>query len=406
MEVLSQDVKYALRTLRRDKAFAIFAILIAGLGVGASCTVFSVVNTLLIHKLPFKDPDRLAWVANNNDETNDMSGKTSQVDHFKDLRDKTQSFSEMAAYFAFYGVGDAKLIEGGQPERLTSVPVSENFFPLLGVEPQLGRQFSDDEAKFNGPHAVMLSDAIWRNKFGADPHIVGRALDFDGGQKTVVGILPAWFDFSTIFTPGSGVDMFECFPLTPETNKWGNTLAIVGRLKPGVTAQQAQAEATVLAKLQVQAHIKDRNSFDPKVSMLAKHVSGRLRPALFVLAAAVGVVMLIVCANLSNLLLARGTTRQKEIAIRATLGAGKMRLVRQMLTESLILSFCGAIVGLILAFIWNSACWLTSLRSVFLCSAKYAYRWHGASVYVARCGCDGIGLRAIAGVAGARPAST
>ena len=201
--------------------------------MGASCTVFSVVNTLLIHKLPFKDPDHLTWIANNTDETNDMSGKTSQVDHFKDLRDKTQSFSEMAAYFAFYGVGDAKLIEGGEPERLTSVPVSENFFPLLGVEPVLGRQFSDDEAKFNGPHAVMLSDAIWRNKFGADPHIVGRALDFDGGQKTVVGILPASFDFSTIFTPGSRVDIFECFPLTPETNKWGNTLAIVGRLKPG-----------------------------------------------------------------------------------------------------------------------------------------------------------------------------
>jgi len=350
LEVLSQDVKYALRTLRRDKAFAIFAILIAGLGVGASCTVFSVVNTLLIHKLPFKDPERLAWIANHDDATNDMSGKTSQVDHFKDLRDKNQSFSEMAAYFAFYGVGDAKLIEGGEPERLTSVPVSENFFPLLGVEPQLGRQFSGDEAKFNGPRAVMLSDGIWRRKFGADPHIVGRSLDFDGGAKTVVGVLPAWFDFSTVFTPGSRVDVFECFPLTPETNKWGNTLAIVGRLKPGVSVQQAQAEATVLAKLQSEAH-KERNDFDPKVSMLTEHVSGRLRPALFVLAASVGVVMLIVCANLSNLLLARGTTRQKEIAIRATLGAGKMRLIRQMLTESLILSFCGAIVGLILAFI-------------------------------------------------------
>jgi len=210
----------------------------------------------------------------------------------------------------------------------------------------------------------MLSDTIWRTKFGADPHIVGRALDFDGGQKTVVGILPASFDFSTIFTPGSRVDIFECFPLTPETNKWGNTLAIVGRLKPGVGVQQAQAESTVLAKLQTEAH-KERNSFDPKVSMLTQHVSGRLRPALFVLAAAVGVVMLIVCANLSNLLLARGTTRQKEIAIRATLGAGKMRLVRQMLTESLILSFCGAIVGLILALIGTRVLarltWLDSL---------------------------------------------
>ena len=151
-------MKYALRTLRRDKAFAIFAILIAGLGVGASCTVFSVVNTILIHKLPFKDPEQLAWIANHDDATNDMSGKTSQVDHFKDLRDKSQSFSDMAAYMAFYGVGDAKLIEGGEPERLTSVPVSQNFFPLLGVEPQLGRQFNEDEAKFNGPGAVMLGD--------------------------------------------------------------------------------------------------------------------------------------------------------------------------------------------------------------------------------------------------------
>ncbi len=350
LEVLSQDVKYAFRTLRRDKGFAIFAILIAGLGVGASCTVFSVVNTILIHRLPFKDPEQLAWVANHDDATNDMSGRTSQVDHFKDLRDKNQSFSDMAAYFAFYGVGDAKLVEGGEPERLTSVPVSQNFFPLLGVEPQIGRQFSEDEAKFNGPRAVMLSDGIWRRKFGADSHIVGRSLDFDGGPKTVVGVLPAWFDFSTVFTPGSHVDVFECFPLSPETNKWGNTLSIVGRLKPGVSVKTAQAEATVLAKLQKEAH-KERNDFDPKVSMLTEHVSGRLRPALFVLAAAVGVVMLIVCANLSNLLLARGTTRQKEIAIRATLGAGKMRLIRQMLTESLMLSFCGAIVGLVLAFV-------------------------------------------------------
>ncbi|HUE44084.1 MAG TPA: ABC transporter permease [Candidatus Sulfotelmatobacter sp.] len=350
LEVLAQDVKYAMRTLRRDKGFAIFAILIAGLGVGASCTVFSVVNTILIHKLPFKNPEQLAWIANHDDATNDMSGKTTQVDHFKDLRDKSQSFSDMAAYMAFYGVGDAKLIEGGEPERLTSVPVSRNFFPLLGVEPQLGRQFSEDEAKFNGPGAVMLSDGIWRRKFGADPHIVGRSLDFDGGPKLVVGVLPAWFDFSTVFTPGSRVDVFEAFPLTPETNKWGNTLSIVGRLKPAVNVQTAQAEATVLAKLDKEAH-KERNDFDPKVSMLSQHVSGRLRPALFVLATAVGVVMLIVCANLSNLLLARGTTRQKEIAIRATLGAGKIRLIRQMLTESLILSFCGAIVGLIFAFI-------------------------------------------------------
>ncbi|HEX4643886.1 MAG TPA: ABC transporter permease, partial [Candidatus Acidoferrales bacterium] len=361
LEVLGQDVRYAARTLRRDYGFAIFAMLIIGLGVGASCTIFSVVNTLLIHSLPFHDPERLVWVANHLDATGDMSAKTTQVDHFLDLRGQSQSFSDMAAYMAFYGVGDAKLIGNGEPERLTSVPVTQNFFSLLGVEPKIGRQFNADECKFNGPKAVMLTDGIWRRRFGADPNMVGRPLALDGGTATVVGVLPASFDFSTVFTPGSRVDIFEPFPLSPETNRWGNTLSIVGRLRPGATIQSAEAETALLGKLILQAH-KDRNDFEPKVYALTEHVSGRLRPALFVLAAAVGVVMLIVCANLSNLLLARGATRQKEIAIRATLGAGKWRLVRQLLTESIMLSSCGALIGLVLALVGTRV--LTHLTSV------------------------------------------
>jgi predicted permease len=361
LEVLGQDVRYAVRTLRRDYGFTIFAILIVGLGVGASCTVFSVVNTLLIHSLPFRNPERLVWLANHEDASGDMSAKTTQVDHFLDLREKNQSFSDIAAYMAFYGIGDAKLIGNGEPERLTSVPVTQNFFALLGVEPRIGRQFSAEECKFNGPKAVMLSDAIWRRRFAADPSIVGRALPLDAGSATVVGVLPASFDFGTVFAPGTRIDIFEPFPLSPETNRWGNTLSIVGRLKPGVTLKSAQAEVTVLGKLDKQAHA-NRNDFEPMIYGLADHVSGRLRPALFVLAAAVGVVMLIVCANLSNLLLARGATRQKEIAIRAALGAGKRRLIRQMLTESLMLSCCGALVGLVLA--WVGARVLSRLSSV------------------------------------------
>jgi predicted permease len=165
----------------------------------------------------------------------------------------------------------------------------------------------------------------------------------------VVGVLPASFDFATVFAPGSRIDIFEPFPLSVETNRWGNTLSIVGRLKPGASVNSAQAEATVLGKLDAQAH-PERNHFAPKVYGLAEHVSGRQRPALLLLASAVGVVMLIVCANLSNLLLARGAARQKEIAIRAALGAGKGRLIGQMLTESLALSCCGAVIGLLLAF--------------------------------------------------------
>jgi predicted permease len=186
-------------------------------------------------------------------------------------------------------------------------------------------------------------------------------LSFDGGPVTVVGVLPATFDFATIFTPGSRVDMFEPLPLSPEINRQGNTIAIVGRLKPGVSVESARAETAVLGKLLMQEH-KERNDFEPKVSGLAEHVSGRLRPTLVVLACAVGVVMLIVCANLSNLLLARGAMRKKEMAIRTAMGAGRGRLIGQMLTESLVLSCCGAALGLLLAFVGTRA--LAHLTSV------------------------------------------
>ncbi|MGB2622988.1 MAG: ABC transporter permease [Candidatus Acidiferrum sp.] len=348
-ENLVRDLRYALRTMRRDYGFAIFAILIVGLGVGASCTVFSVVNTLLIRPLPFRDPGKLVWLANHEDETGDMSAKTTQVDYLLDYRAHNQSFEDLAGYFAFYGVGDSELIADGRPERLTSVPVSQNFFPLLGVEPEIGRQFTAEECKWNGPHVAMLSHGLWERRFASDPKIVGKALEFDGGPMTVVGVLPASFDFGTIFAPGSRIDIFVPFALSPETNRWGNTLAIIGRLKPGVTLGRAWAEAAILGPQLKQLHPRE-NDFDPKLSTLAQHVSGRLRPTLLVLACAVGVVMLIVCANLSNLLLARGAARQKEIAIRAALGAGRGRLIGQMLTESLVLSCCGAAVGLLLAF--------------------------------------------------------
>jgi predicted permease len=336
--------------MHRDYAFSLFAILIIGLGVGASCTVFSVVNTILVRPLPFRDAGKLVWIANHTDNTDDMSGKTVQVDYLLDYREKNKSFEDLAAYFAFYGTGDAKLIGDGQPERLTAIPVTQNFFPLLGVEPALGRQFTADECKWNGPRVAMLSNALWKRKFAADPDILGRAIAFDSGPVTIVGVLPASFDFGTIFAPGTKVDMYQPFPLSPETNRWGNTIAVVGRLKPDATLGRAQAEATILGKLLEQQHPK-LNQFEPKLSMLAQHVSGKLRPALLVLACAVAVVMLIVCANLSNLLLARSAARQKEIAIRVALGAGRRHLLGQVLTESILLSCSGAALGVALAFL-------------------------------------------------------
>ena len=265
-----------------------------------------------------------------------------------DLRARNSSFSDLAAYFAFYGVGDSKLTGSGEPERLSGVPVSDNFFPLLGVRPQLGRLFTADECKWNGPKAVRMSDGLWKRRFASDPGIVGRRLTLNDEPVTVAGVLPASFDFASVFAPGSHIDLYFPFPLTTETNRWGNTLAIIGRLKPGVTVQGAQSEFSVLGD-QIQRAHPERNGLQLKLSLLREHVSGRLRPALLVLACAVGVVMLIVCANLSNLLLSRITTRQKEMAIRAALGAGRRRLIRQLLTESLVLSCCGAALGVLLA---------------------------------------------------------
>ena len=343
---LIQDLRYTVRTLRRDAGFAMFAIAIAGLGIGASSTVFSVVNTLLLRPLPFADPERLVWIANH--DISGLSGQTTQVGYMLDLRERTQSMSAVAGYFAFYGVGDNLLSGRGEPERLSGVPVSDNFFDVLGVRPQLGRTFSADECKWNGPKAILLSHGLWARRFGSDPAIVGTSLTLNDELHIVVGVLPESFDFASVFAPGSHFDLYFPFPLSPETNRWGNTMAMIGRLKPGVSATAAQAETRLLGGQMTREH-PERNSFEGYVKPLADQVNGRMRLALWVLAGAVGVVMLIVCANLSNLLLARTAARQKEIAIRTALGAGRRRLIAQMLTEGIVLSLSGAVLGLLLA---------------------------------------------------------
>ena len=348
----AQDLRFAFRTLKRDLTFTVFATVIIGLGVGASVTVFSVANAVLLRPLPYRNPDELVWIANGTDAG--LSGQTMQVGHLIDLAEQNKSFEGLAAYFAFYGVGDTKLSGDGEPVRLSAVPVSQNFFPLLGVRPVVGRVFTAEECTWNGPKAVMLGHAIWQSRFGSDPGIVGRTLVLNDAPALVVGVLPASFDFGAVFAPGTHIDLFVPFPLGPETDRWGNTLAVIGRLKPGVTMQGARAELSVLAPQIAAAHT-NRNTLTPTLMSLREHVSGRFQSALTVLAFAVGVVMLIVCANLSNLLLARATTRNKEMAIRVALGAGRRRLLKQMLTESLVLSACGAALGLALAVVGTRA---------------------------------------------------
>src|ERR1700687_4999361 len=182
-------------------------------------------------RYPF-DPGSLVWIANH--DTSGLSGQTTQVGHFLDLREKNRSFSDLAAYFAFYGVGDNKLTGLGEPARLSGVPVSQNFFSMLEIQPQLGRLFNDDGCKWNGPKAVLLSHGLWERRFASDPGIVARPLTLNDQPVTVIGVLPASFDFASVFTPGSHIDLYFPFPLSPETNRCGNTLAIVGRRTPGV----------------------------------------------------------------------------------------------------------------------------------------------------------------------------
>ena len=339
LEGVWRDVRYAVRSLRRDAGWTAAAVAIVALGIGASATVFSVVDALLLRPLPFDAPDRLVWIANG--ESDNLSAQTVQVNSLLDLRQQSASMSDIAAFSPFYGVGDIRFTGRGEPERLTGVPVTENFFRLLGVRPSAGRYFTADECRLNAPKTVMVAHDFWVRRLASDPRIVGQTLMLDGTPAMIVGVLPASFDFAAVFTPGSRADLFVPFPLTPETNRRGNTLALIGRLAPGADLERARAEARLIGTRieagRTSQTLRNRNRFRPNLRLLHERVSGRFEVAVWTLAASVGFLMLLVCANLSNLLLARASARQQEMAVRAALGASRARLVRQMLVESVTL---------------------------------------------------------------------
>jgi len=350
LDVLMQDVRFTLRTLGRDRGFTVIAVIILGLGIGANITVFSVVNTILLRPLPFPNPQQLVRILSKN-PTGGESSMTYSADATQEFQRLNRSFASVSGYYAFSGPDNLKLGGGAQPTPVTGLNVAGNFFETLGVEPSQGRLFTAEECLHNSRPVVLLSHAFWKRQYRGDPGIVGQAIDLNKTPVTVIGVLPPGFDFGSVFSPGFKVDMYGPV-IYDDIRDEGNTMALIGRLKPGVSLAQAQAEADLLfpALHFSVKHPEYGGGYTGKLLGLKDYVSGKLRRSLIVLWCAVGMILLIVCVNLSNLLLARGAARSKEFAMRTALGAGRGRLVRQLLTESLLLSLAGALFGLGLAF--------------------------------------------------------
>jgi len=364
IDAIMRDLRYTVRTLWRDRGFAFIAVLMLGLGIGANVTVFGVVNGILLRPLPFRNPRQLVWIAQTKGPAG-LTGSAYSPDAYEEFRQRNRSFQDVAGWFAFSAPENIHLRGKGDPLPLTGISVTSSLFGMLGVTPRLGRLFTPEECQKNGRAAVLLAYPLWQRLFAGDPGIVGRSINLDGKTVTVVGVLPETFDFGSVFSPGARVDMFV--PAIPDDMRdWGSVFLLIGRLKPGVNVVKAQAEANVLAPeldFNIKYHVP-KGYYSVGITPLREYVSGKLRRALIVLWCAVGLILLIVCVNLSNLLLTRAGARSKEFAMRAALGAGRSRLLGQLLTESLVLSAAGSVAGL--AFAWALTGWLAHQGSVAL----------------------------------------
>ncbi|HTP68841.1 MAG TPA: ABC transporter permease [Dongiaceae bacterium] len=350
LDILKQDLRYTIRTLRRDRGFAAVAILILALGIGANIAVFSMVNTLLLRPLPFPHAEQLVWFTGNHGEGG-LSGVTYNVSSYEEYAKHARSFQEVTCYQAFWGSTEYNMTAHGDPKHVQAVMVANNFFHVLGVNPMLGRTFLPAEHAKGAALVAMLTYPFWQREFGGDPGVLGRTVNLDNRAVTIIGVLPRSFDFASVFSPGLRVDFFIPAYMD-EIRNWGNTVAIFARLKPGVSLGEAQAEANVLSPQFRAAHPEPDwfVEYTADLSLLQDYVTGTLRHSLFALWGAVGVILLIVCVNLSTLLLARLASRSQEFAMRSALGAGRLRLVGQLLIESLGLSSIGAALGVGIAY--------------------------------------------------------
>ncbi len=345
MDSLFKDIRFGVRSLLKRPGFTAIAIITLALGIGANTAIFSVVNALLLRPLPFKEPARLVqvWEANYKRGRNTMDVS---YPNFADWRDQNQVFEQIAAY----SDETFNLTDTGEPERIQGEIVSPSLFPLLGIRPVLGRVLLPEEDYPNKVFSVMMSERLWRRRFNSDPQIIGRTIKLDSESFTVVGVVP---NITDLFDLQSDTELWV--PIAHSSgfnNRYGHYLDVAARLKPGVTREQAQANMDTIAGGLAAQYPSSNVDHAVRLVPLQEQIVGDFRLAALVLLGAVLFVLLIASANVANMLLARAASRKREVAIRTALGAGRWRIVRQLLTESLLLSALGGAVGLLLA-LWG-----------------------------------------------------